>query len=240
MEWNEPFLSTTSITALLEKCSSLTQLELTHLNLSDVELESIADHRSSRLSRLVLNANENSSRGLARIIFVSCRIGSTITHLACINHVKLTEDMYGYLLWYTSLRHANCPLRHFQATLPLRLDPSLLQRQIRLQNLDLVTHYYAPHISATMASEVLSRVADDPTCLYRLLLERPAIILPGGSGPARPGLKLLARATSSLTRNATAAKTLHTIRIKRPFVLCLALTIFTFLLVISVMERQYI
>ena len=87
------------------------------------------------------------------------------------------------MLWYTSLHRANCPLRHFQATLPLRLDPTLLQRQLRLQNLELVAHFYAPQISTSIASTVLSRVADDPTCLYRLLRERPTMICGGGSGP---------------------------------------------------------
>ena len=202
MEWNEPFLSISALYRLLEKCSSLKHLELTHLNLGDGELGAISDHRSSRLSRLILNANENSAKGLARVILGSCRIGSSITHLECINHVKLTEDMYDYLLWYTSLRHANCPLRHFQATLPLRLDHTLLQRQLRLQKLELVSHFYAPHISNSVASTILSRVADDPTCIYRLLQERPTMLCVGGSGPDETANcinpKLITRAVSLL------------------------------------------
>lgn len=175
-EWKEAFLSTKALITLFDNCSLLHHLELTHLNLGDMELEAIAKHRPSRLFRLVLNANENSVKGLARIVLDSCRIGSTISYLECISHVKLTEEVYDYLLWYTSLRNSACPLRHFQATLPLRLDPTLLQRQLRLQNLELVSRYYAPDISNFAASMVLSRVADDPTCLYQLLKSRPTII----------------------------------------------------------------
>lgn len=252
IEWQEPFLSATSLTKLFESCSALQQLELTHLNLSDVELEAIADHRSARLSRLVLNANENSSKGLARVIFGSCRIGSTISHLECINHVKLTEDMYDYLLWYTSLRQANCPLRRFQATLPLRLDPSLLQRQLRLQNLELDSRYYAPQISATVASVTLSRVADDPTCLYKLLRELPTIVSPGGWGhhgrttktkpPLSTGTSPLAQMLghnggfSATTRNAEGFRcpqAWHIKHIKRPLVCCLMWVIVILLLVLS-------
>lgn len=206
VEWNEPLLSSDAIHLLLENCRELKSLQLTHLNLSDTEVETLAEHPSLRLAQLVVNANENTNKGLTRLIFGTCRIGSTISHLECMSHVKLTEELYEYLLWYTSpTRHPNCPLRHFQATLPLRLDPLLLQRKLRLQKLGLVRNFYNPTRSDAMAcATVLSRVADDPTCLYMLLQQRPTLVSTQScrdchltAGESR--LHILVRALSSMS-----------------------------------------
>jgi hypothetical protein len=185
MEWKVPLVSSVALGKLLSPrqeedsagtiFSQLHRLQLTNLRLEDAELETIASLRPPNLQEILLNGNENTRVGLRHILFGCLSIGSNVTRLEIMNHVKIPQDLYQYVVWYTERYH--CPLQYLQVTFPLSIDRTQLQLHLRLHRLDLARRFYSPQ-TATVASsvQVLAEVSDDPNCLFRLLQEKPSLL----------------------------------------------------------------
>lgn len=185
LEWKVPLLSSPAIQFFLTHTPHLRKLQWTNLGLTDVEFITMAEaipHLTS-LQQVVVNGNENTIVGLRRLVLSCLSLGSTITHLEVMNHVKLSEDLYDYIVWYTE--QYSCPLQYFEVTFPLRIDPTLLRLQLRLHQLQLAQRYYSPNATTTTKLQVLGQVSDDPNCLFRLLQQQPNLIM-GRSKPPLP------------------------------------------------------
>ncbi len=175
LEWRVPLISCNALQHLLSTPNTQIQrLQLTNLGLADQEFEIIAEIRPASLQQLILNANENTIVGLRRLLLKCLSIGSTITHLETMNHVKLTEDLYEYIVWYTE--RYTCPLQSLEVTFPLRIDPTVLRLQLRLHRLDLSSRFYSPKATLSTKLQVLGQVSDDPNGIFRLLREQPSLM----------------------------------------------------------------
>lgn len=176
LEWKVPLLSSQAIQFILTHTPHLKRLQWTNLGLTDSEFSTMAETipQLSSLQQVIVNGNENTIVGLRRLILQCLSLGSTITHLEVMNHVKLTEDLYDYVLWYTE--QYSCPLQWFEVTFPLRIDPTLLRLQLRFHQLQLAQRYYSPLASTTIKLQVLGQVSNDPNCLFRLLQQQPNLL----------------------------------------------------------------
>lgn len=189
LEWKVPLLSSSAIQFLMIHTPQLRRLQLTNLGLTDSEFITLAEtipllshstpssssSSSCSLQELIVNGNENTIVGLRRLILQCLSLGSTITHLEVMNHVKLTEDLYDYIVWYTE--RYTCPLQCFEVTFPLRIDPTILRLQLRLHQLQLASRFYSPLATTTSQLQVLGQISDDPNCLFRLLQQQPHLVL---------------------------------------------------------------
>ena len=195
LEWKVPLLSCHAIQFLLTHTPYLKKLQFTNLGLTDAEFSTLAERIPplSSLQQVLVNGNENTLLGLRRLVLQCLSLGSTITHLEVMNHVKLTEDLYDYIVWYTE--QYSCPLQWFEVTFPLRLDPSLLRLQLRLHQLPLAQKYYSPLATTTSQLQVLAQVSDDPNCLYRLLQQQPNLL----QGRSKKPTPLLPTKTTTTT-----------------------------------------
>lgn len=175
MEWQTPLVSSKALASLLQRRKHLYRLELTNLGLKDAQFSIIAKQKNHRLREVFLNANENTINGMREIIYAFLCLGSKVSHLQVMNHVKLTEELFTYVVCY--LERYYCPLREFYVTYPLRMDISPIQMYLRLHKLNLHRAYYSPN-SATLSScaRVLAEVSDSPDCLYKLLKEKPQLM----------------------------------------------------------------
>jgi hypothetical protein len=182
MHWETSFVSSWSIKRLLTSSRALKRLELTNLGLGDEQMETISTTATSPLHELIVNANNNTKRGLTALLH---RVQPCWTELQVANSIKLSKEQYAIL--HSHLACFDNQLQDFCCTYPIGLEEH--QRRVNLQlslhRMNLNQRYYSPNATPEQRVQVLAELTTGQTQLdhiYTLLREQPTICDLGMNG----------------------------------------------------------
>lgn len=176
MHWETSFLSSRALAQLLTSLDGLRKLELSNLGLGDEQMATISTAARSPLHELILNANDNTKRGLTAILH---KIQPCWTKLHIANNVKLSGEQY--MILHSHVACYDNQLQDFCCTYPLAFEKEQqrVNLQLSLHRMHLVERYYSVQVTQEEKIQVVAEVTAAEGLqldhIFTLIREQPTI-----------------------------------------------------------------